>query len=234
MDDNFKKLVRKFNDFQKYPIYNSGSELILQIPQLRELKDLITGIAQFSSDLKLQYAWKCLSLDLDVERSINMIAEYVTDSDRAYYVSNEFRKIVLSSSYLSSSMIAFIMGRVVRENRMCTHKEIVIANALADMSDYDVYNYVDIYDNCSYMLGGYEVVDSNKTTHDKVSCQYTVQMCVSKGIFKTESAIIGTDYGDDEKTADNSLYGGMYYVKTEYSHELRELINEVRQLLGRR
>ena len=234
MNDSFKELEKKINDYRNFPIYDSGNELISQIPKLGELKDLITGIAQLSNDIKLQYAWKCLSQDLNVVQSINMIADYVSDSDRAYYVSNEFRKIVLSSSYLSSSIIALVMGKVVREKRICTHKEIVITSALAEMSDYDIYNYIDIFDNCSYMLGGYEVVDSNKTSRDKNSCQYTVQLCASKGIFGTESAIMGTDYGDADGTEDNSLYGGIHYVKTEYSHDLRQAINEVRQLLGRR
>lgn len=83
------------------------------IPALEEVQKWIAGISNISNDMKLDKAWYCISQGMNIEESINQIYNYVSNEERAFYISNEFRKIILSSSLLSSSIIANIMGQVV-------------------------------------------------------------------------------------------------------------------------
>lgn len=225
-------LKEKIELYQHRPFFKSLDNSISTIPYLSELKDCAAAIAQVANNTKLEYAWYCLSQDMDVERSINEIYNYVNDADRAFYISNEFRKIVLSVSLISSSIIAYIMGNVVREQRNCTHEEVIISNALVTMSDYDLENFIYLISECTDKLAGREVIEISKCKKEQSSCYYTLQLCTSNGLFKTESDIMGEDMDDPEDLAHaGALYGGLYYVKTPYCASLKKYIDKVKQLL---
>lgn len=192
------------------------------IPQVGVVQEEIAKISNLSNNIKLDYAWYCISQDLNIEQSIEQVYNYVSDKERAFYISGEFRKIILSSSLLSSSIIAYIMGRVVYENRNCNHTEIIITNALTNMTDYDLDNFIYLCDDCMSIIGENEVIDIAKVdSAKKASCQYTIQLCASHGLFSTQSTIV-----DNE-----SVYAGIYYAKTDFCKELLEYIEIVKQLL---
>lgn len=234
MENQLHKLIKHIESFKSKPINGSLGEGISTVPYIGSAKDCMTAIAQLANDAKLQYAWYCIAKGVNIEKSINEIYNYVSNSERAFYISNEFRKIILSVSCISSSIISYIMGNVIEENRDCTHKEIIITNALTNMSDYDIDNFIDLFDNHSYRLAGREVIEITKINRNKESYYYTLQLCASNGLFKTESDLMGEDLDDpDDMAEEGCLYGGLYYVKTEYSYALRNYIDEVKQLLGR-
>ncbi len=114
------------------------------------------------------------------------------------------------------------MGQVVYGNRKCTHAEILITNALMNMTDFDLDNFIYLCNECVEKLGSYEIINIGKIEKEKMnSCKYTMQILASHGIFSTESAIMDN----------NSLYGGLHYVKTSLSAELLNYIDIVKQLL---
>lgn len=202
------------------------------VSQIGEFQNYVVKISQFSNQLKLEQAWYCISEDLDVEKSINEIYNYVSDKDRAFYISNEFRKIILSTSLLSSSIIAYIMGIVVRENRKCTHEEAIISNALINMTDYDLNNIIYLCSECVGNLGGREVITIDESKGDVSSYYYTLQLCVGNGLFKIESDFIGEDMDEDSSDKyGTSLYAGLHYIKNGYTDKLLEYIDKVKQLL---
>ncbi len=106
--DNLIRLIGKLNDVRTDML---GADMIDVIPKLNEINEYINKIAKLSNDYKLNYAWKCFAERTNVEKSINELYNYGTDRERAFFISNEFSKIILSSSILASSVIAFIMGK---------------------------------------------------------------------------------------------------------------------------
>jgi hypothetical protein len=51
----------------------------------RDIITAITDMAKLSYDFKLNKAWNCLSRDTDVEKSINELYDYVSDTERAFF-----------------------------------------------------------------------------------------------------------------------------------------------------
>lgn len=220
MEKNFIELYEKIDKFANKHSWTKDS--VATIPYVGDAYTKIIDIANISNKMKLDYAWSCISKNLNIEQSINMIYNYVSDEDRAFYISGEFRKIILSSSLIASSIIAYIMGQVVYGDRKCTHTEILITNALTNMTDYDLDNFIFLCENCVEKLGEYETINVRKVDKEKMdSYKYTMQVLASHGIFSTESAIMSED----------SLYEGLHYVKTNLSTELLNYIDTVKQLL---
>ena len=112
-----------------------------KIPNIREYT---SELGMLYNDIKLNWAWYCIAKGKDVEKSINVIYNYVSNADRAMHLSNEFRKIILTQSVKASSVIAYIIGKIAREDRDYTHKEVIITNALSKMTDFDFYNFIEL------------------------------------------------------------------------------------------
>lgn len=205
-------------------------DIIKLIPKVNDAAECMTNIAKLVNDMKLAYAWRCIADDCNLEQSINLIYNYVSDPERAYYVAGEFQKIILADSLISSSIIAYILGRVTSENRKATHSEIIVSNALMKMTDYDIDNFRFILEHCATQLGGYEVLDISNLPEDKgASCAYTLQICVSNGLLKGESDFLGID--EDSPNDQEALYSGIHYMKTIYAEQTCRYIEKVEQIL---
>lgn len=218
--EDLQKLYKKLQDIEgKHNWIGDGIKLI---PHINEANDVITGIANIANNMKLDAAWRCIAQGKNIEMSINQIYNYVKDEERAFYISNEFRKIILSSSVLPASIIAYIMGNVVNEDRKCTHGELIISNALLNMTDFDLDNIIYLYNECNEIRGSFDTIGIQKIADERrESCQYTLQICSSYGLLKVQSGILdGENY-----------YGGIFYLKTVYVKDLMRYIDIVQQLL---
>lgn len=219
--NNIIRLLNKFNDLRTNML---GGDVIEVTPEVNEANEFITSIIKLSNDFKLNCAWKCLGEDINVEKSINELYAYVSDADRAFFISNEFRKIILSNSILASSLIAFIIGKIIRQDRKCTHEEAILLNALGNMTDYDFKNFIVMMDSMTKKLGCYEVVEpSNFNIENQDSYYYTLYLCSNMGIF-----LIKSDIHDEES---ESLCLGTHYVVGDVAYTLMRYIKEVKQLL---
>ena len=218
--EDLQKLYKKIQDIgEKHNWIEDGIKLI---PRINEANDMITGIANVANNMKLDAAWRCIAQGKNIEMSINQIYNYVKDEERAFYISNEFRKIILSSSVLPASIIAYIMGNVVNKDRKCTHSELIISNALLNMTDFDLDNIMYLYNECNEIRGSFDIIGIHKIADERrESCQYTLQICSSYGLLKMQSNILdGENY-----------YAGIFYLKTVYGNDLMRYIDIVRQLL---
>jgi hypothetical protein len=130
---------------------------------------------------------------------------------------------------VASTIIAFIMGEIVKENRECTHKEIVISNAVSSMTDYDLKNFMNMMENAITVLGGYEIVDISKLDKaNEASYWCTLRLCANGGLFREESDLEGQDLDEEGYL---SVYGGLHYLVLEEAHELMRYIEKVNKLL---
>lgn len=99
---------------------------------------------------------------LECWKSINELYNYVSNPDRAFYVSTSFRKIILSNSTIAASIIGVMLGGNKNQNREFNRTDIILLNALENISDYDI-----------RIL--YEMMD-NKYTNDDIGREYIDEM----------------------------------------------------------
>ena len=228
-DTLMKNMEQLIDKIDKYRTSMLGSDILALTPKIGEFNEFINNVAKFSNDCKLSYAWKCLAQDKNVEQSINELYNYVSDAERAFFISNEFRKIILSSSLISSTLIGLIVGEVVSANRSCTHSEAVILNALANLTDYDLYNFIVIMESGIEELDGNKIIQISKVQGcNRMSLEYTLYTCMHNGLIRTESDLQGK--GIDSQGY-GSLYMGLYYLPLASSFQLLEYINKVKQIL---
>lgn len=184
------------------------------------------------NDIKLNWAWYCIAKGKDVEKSINVIYNYVSNADRAMHLSNEFRKIILTQSVKASSVIAYIIGKIAREDRDYTHEEVIITNALSKMTDFDFYNFIELVQNHVVKMTGKDVIELSEIDTDNMdSLYYTMQLCAANGIFVAESDLIGENLDDEMLEDCDSVYGGIHYLKTKYCDVLLKYIEDVKQII---
>lgn len=236
MDNKLKELVEKVKKYVDNPIVEGAENLLCNMGSdlfgIPNLKEYTSELGMVCNYIKLNSAWYCIANGKNIEKSINELYNYVSNADRAMYLSNEFKKIILSQSVMASSVIAYILGKIVEEKRNYTHEEIIITNALSKMSDYDIRNFVELVQNHIEKLAGREVINILRMDNDNIdSMYYTMQLCVANGIFVTESDLIGESLDDDESGDYNTVYGGIHYIKTKYCDLLLENIDAVKQIL---
>ena len=91
------EVIKKFNNLEdkirsvlaeQYPdIFKS----ILKLNgKTEKIYDVIVSVSNAANEIKLSCALKCLDEDLNVEKSINELYNYVSNPDRAFYVSTSF------------------------------------------------------------------------------------------------------------------------------------------------
>ena len=145
---------------------------------------------------------KYLSRDLNVEKSINELVEYVKKPERAYFVLSYVRKVILSDSVLATSMMAFIVFKVCGENRDASHEEMIIWNALGSMTDYDMRNMYYLCKDCVTAKKG-DLSAEKKFDNDKIgverrnSCNITLNLLASYGVVQKRPSTIDAGDMDD-------------------------------------
>ena len=132
---------------------------------------------------------KYLSMGLNEEKSINELAEYAKNPERAYFVLSYARKVILSDSVLATSMMAFIIFKISGENRNASHEEMIILNALCSMTNYDMRNMYYLCKECVTEKKG-DLSAEKKFDNDKIgverknSCNITLNLLASYGVVK--------------------------------------------------
>lgn len=219
-------IIERLNEFRQKTLI---SDAIDCIPEINGANQAINAIAKFSNDYKLGYAWKCFADGINEEQSLNLLWEYVSDSDRAFFISNEFRKIILSNSLLSSSLIAYIIGQIVKEKRKCTHEEVILLDAIAEMTDYDIRNFKTMMESANDSIAGRDVIEITKLGEEnRNSYNYTLKRCANSGIFEVESNFIGDSLDEDDE---EDFYACSIYVVTNMSRTLMSYLERIKPLL---
>lgn len=216
MKENIRNLKDKIVTFLKDDSVQDVGELI---PQVEDGIELITQISNIANNFKLRQAWKCISKDNDIETSINALYNYVSNQDRAFYISDAFKKIILSNSKIASSIIAYIVGEISRKDRDFAQEDVILYNALCNMTDYDIKNFVYIMNEIEASRVGIEYIDMTKCKDESILL--TIGLCISNRVFLEESSI----------HKNGIMYTGTHVKKTKYAYTLLAYIEKVNQLL---
>lgn len=135
-------------------IENSETNLTFVTENKHEISDILSeasslcknayGIYKISNKIKIVHALKGLAGDSDVESSIYALRNYVNSPDRSFYIATAFRKIILSNSKIAATIIGYMLGEISNKAREFTNEDIILFNALENMSDFDIRNFKDI------------------------------------------------------------------------------------------
>lgn len=214
------QLKEKFTCFYQK---ETTQDFLSVTPYLKDAVEWVNDVSKYSNDIKLFEAWRCISQDNDVEKSINQLYNYVSNEERAFFVSDSFKKIILCNSRVASAIIAYIMGEIITEKRNFEHTDAVLYNTLLQMTDYDIKNFKYLMENA---IGRFSeddnIVNDSKLPENKESFEITIQICVSTGVFRTESGVIDG----------NSFYSDNFCKVTNLANVLLDYINNVNRLLS--
>lgn len=199
------------------------NEIFKLEPHYQLFSELIGKISKVANDYKLCNAWKCIAADMNVEESINELYNYTSNAERAFYISNAFKKIILSNSNIASSVIAYIIGEISKAKREFTQVDVILFEALSVMTDFDVKIFVDIMDNLyGCELLGKDFVNASKIDISKYASYYsTLRLCDKTRIFELKTFVITED----------AFNNGEFYKITETAVTLREYLNKTKQIL---
>lgn len=219
--------MEKLNELKDklWDLYQKDSvqQLMNVIPNLKDVNEWINDVSKYSNDIKLAEAWRCIAEDNDIEKSINQLYDYVSNEERAFFISDSLRKIILCNSRISSSIIAYIMGEIVENDRNFEHRDAVLYSALLQMTDYDIRNFKYLMENA---IGRFKeddgIIDETKIINNKESFEITMQICASTGVFRTENSVVNNE----------TFYSGNFLKVTDTAYSLLKYIDKVRQLLN--
>lgn len=217
--NNVQKLKDKVESFFSNQIVTNTLRLS---PKIDDAMEYVTRISNIADNFKLEQAWRCISEDKDIETSINILYNYVSNQDRAFYISDTFKRVILSNSKIASAIIAYMLGEISRSNRDFTQEDIILYNALSNMTDYDINNFVYIMDKMIGNRVGTEYIDMGKCKGDNANIWLTINLCVSYRIFSQESSVLNNGI----------MYTGTHTKITKQSYTLRSYIEKTKQLLG--
>lgn len=219
-EELLNKFVEKVDQLLAVDIVND-TECIPYIGQFVQAGNTLNGAI---NKKKLYVALKSLSMDANVEKSINELYNYVNNEERAFYVAECFRKIAWSNSKIAASIIGLMLGEIKSQNRDFCNDDLILLNALENMTDFDIRCYKEL------MEGGY--------INDDIGKKYLDTTLFPED--RKEEYMNILEFGEKYRLfsiSTNSEEGDNYFWGTEYipkkvSNMLLDYINRVKQIIN--
>lgn len=182
------------------------------LPYVNDFYGIANLLIKASDSYKFNKAIDALCSGKDIEKSIDVLYKYINSKERAFYIVTCFRKILLSNSPIACAVIGYIMGeKSSKNNDFCNH-DIILLNALENMSDFDIRNFKEI-------MEGFEEGDYKKYWEDhfeeekfpeemREEYEELMEFCEKYRLFylgTSSKNIIDEEY--------NSYFGKQYYPK---------------------
>ena len=219
-EELLNQFVEKVNQLLAVDIAND-TECIPYIGQFVQVGNTLNGVI---NKKKLYVAWKCLSKDENVEKSINELYNYVNNEQRAFYVAECFKKIAWSNSKIAASIIGLMLGEIKSQSRDFCNDDLILLNALENMTDFDIRYYKEL------MEGDYINDDIGKKYFDTTlfpEDRKEEYMNILEFGEKYRLFSISTNSIEGE----NSFFGTEYIPK-KISNMLLDYINRVKQIIN--
>lgn len=119
----------------------AGAFIETIVPESVFILEPLKAICSAADELRFQRMLKGLSPDpLDVERKMNDLYQFVTNEERALFVSDCFRKALLSRSRVVCCIMGLILADLTSGELDLNQTDTIIMNALEDFTDYDIEN----------------------------------------------------------------------------------------------
>lgn len=115
------------------------------IPSSVYVIEPLRAICSASDEIRFEHMLKGLGSDpLDVERKMNELYNFVTDEDRAFFVSDCFRKTLLSQTPIVCCIMGLILADINSKTISINQHDAIIMNAITNFTDNDIRNFYDI------------------------------------------------------------------------------------------
>lgn len=212
--EQFGKLNEQMkNVLSKYHMVEFGISMAeIGIPQLSAGIESVKHVCSISDEIRFDAIIKGLTEENNVEMRMNELYSYVTDSNRAFYVSDCFRKAMLGKSPIVCCIMGMILGDIVKDGREFKQKDTVLLNALHNFSDFDICNLTEMVKE-EYKTEGY--IDIFKFPQEqKEEFLMTLELCKQNRLIKIENPLIdGTLTLDSKFSCNKSTNELLIYIE---------------------
>lgn len=195
MDNLSLQLSNIYKAIKEYGVIDAGITVFEACsPKNAVALETVRGIIHLSDHFRLNSLLRGLSDGYDTERKLDELYSYVSDSERAFFVSDCFRKLVLAQSPVVCCILGLILSDSMRPGAKTDSKNAIIMNAIISFTDYDLRNFQKL------MSGEYDIHTPEGIPGIHSSCfpvenreelELTLELCIQTRIMKRTSNVIG-------------------------------------------
>lgn len=165
-----------------------------------------------------------LSTGLNVEKRLNQLYNFVTDSsEKAIHVANLFKQTVNAECPKACVIYGLILADHVEKNTAFTHDEMIVCKALANATDYDLENFKTIMEKYTQPRSSGDRVVFPEGFSEIESYATTCDWAVFNRIFISRM-------GEWEKLGEGTLDISTHYYTGNPAPVLLEYIKKARQV----
>lgn len=142
--DKANNLVEKISD----------NEIVKFAGNTFKLVDTAVKINNFVIQKRFESCLKGFTEDMPTERQLEKLKKYIDSPERAEFISDSFRKVILSNSSKASMAIGTVINQVVIEGQVLSYEKLASLNALSQFYDLDIDNFKLLREFVDYVPNG--------------------------------------------------------------------------------
>lgn len=185
-------------------------------PESTLAMEIIKHICSVADECRYNAILQGLSEDNNLECRLNELYNYINSKDRAFFVSETFRKAMLGNSIIACSIMSLILSDNVKCNRDFSQEDMILMRALEHFSDYDLQNVEEIIQGDYYkkLPDGTQCIETSRFPSDKKDTyMLTVDYCIQYRLLIKTHHSIGESLYMDEITVSQQAYRLLEYIK---------------------
>lgn len=117
------------------------NELVKVTGDIFKFVDTAVKINNYVIQKRFESCLKGFSEDMPTEKQLEKLKKFINSPERAEFISDSFRKVILSNSSKASMAIGTIINQIVIENQPLSYEKLASLNALSQFYDLDIENF---------------------------------------------------------------------------------------------
>ena len=188
------KLERVYNAVKQYGVFDLGITFFENThPKSTLVLEVVKSIGQVYDQIKLNYLLNGLSNGYDTEKKLDELYNYIRNPERAFLVSDCFKKLMLAQSPVVCCILGLMLSDSMRQGAEFDSKDSIVMNGIVSFTDYDLRNFQDImskrYDVST--IDGYPRIDSTLFPDDRrEELELTLELCIQNRILRRAVGMI--------------------------------------------
>lgn len=140
---------------------NTSEQIVNILPYIQNVRQAFTDLSESADMYKLAAGLKGIVREDNAEKCAKKLSNYAINDERAFFLSNAFRKILLSNSLFVSNLIGVMIGELTETSRGLTQPDWVIFSTMERLTDYDIRSFYELM--CGRYTHGSDWIDVFKT-----------------------------------------------------------------------
>ncbi|WP_342545791.1 hypothetical protein [Lysinibacillus sp. FSL K6-4013] len=129
--------IEKVSDFLTTVTDN---EIVKSSGEIFKFVDLGIKANNWISQKRFEQCLKGFTMDEPTEQQLNKLKKFIDSPEKAEFVANTFRQVLLSNSSKASLIMGTILNSVVDDEKEVSHETLICLNALSHFYDIDIKN----------------------------------------------------------------------------------------------